>query len=237
MKKISIPIWLVIVCVLVACGGVIITLGILGFRVYIPANIYWPAVSAIATFAGSAGTFFAVVVAFRSNKNTLQQIKAEREQTERPRIVISLELKESYVYFYICNTGLNCAENLKITFPQSFVSAFGEQNKNRERIPNFYEIINKSNPTIAPKQKLPILLGSIHDELLTRNEDIKISCEYYWQKSDTIKKSYNESFIFNLSMYNWVSAYTPANVGAANALIDAFKDFKMKNITDAINKK
>lgn len=184
--------------------------------------IDWTAISSIITGIMAILTLFAIIAAFRSAKaaknstavakqandvaqRTLREMIYQREQMERPYIVIAFDCSfDNYsLFFTITNFGNRPATDVSVSFDDDFLIAVGNQNESEM---SQESLVALSKPFyIAPHQSYKVYFGSIGSNIMKRTEDVVIDCTYKWLKSDnSVTAERNETRI-NLGNYHWIS--------------------------------
>ena len=179
-------------------------------------RIDWVAIAAIFTAIMVFYTYKSVRSANRSSeaaeeankiaRETLEEMKNERERAEQPRITISLdyEMQESMpmIYLAIVNQGLSYANDVEVRFDQDFINAFPE----RDLLLEYVVSLNGSTIDIAPGQTFKIYFPCLDDKIYDYKQDITVTYKYNWRKGESVKKSYNDVFVFNPKNYKWFGA-------------------------------
>ena len=172
------------------------------------------------TLNANHASFNALLAAKEANdisKKQLEELIYQREQADRPYIVIGLESAKCSLIFSIINEGVQSAHNVMIRFNDDFIESSGSFYKFR------LEAMNKASIHIAPKQKVLLPFAAFGDAIAKSTDDITIRYEYEGKHT-----SYQDSIVFNISDYHWVTNNT--NKEPIEKIAQSFERFRFRDL-------
>jgi len=144
--------------------------------------------------------------------DVLQEMILQREQAERPYVVIGFEcsFENNSLYFTLTNHGNRPAENVSVQFDEKFLNAVGDQKRNGNQSDSDCRYKDKLLLLLKPfnislNQSYKVYFGSIGSDIMRYEENITITCSYGWRKINGETVTDKNEVTLNISNYHWIS--------------------------------